>query len=98
MKSDRVQATTWLSLHGLFRQGFKFLICLVAGTLPCASPASSTALSIASYLYGTNSHLDLWLAWGISVPDGTCEIDVAGLVVAWYSYFYFVVNFLAQVR
>ena len=33
------------------------------------------------------------------MPDGTCEIDVAGLVVVLVcGFFYFVVNFLAQVR
>ena len=57
-----------------------YLICLVPVTLLCASPAASTALSVASYLYGMN------ITWTYSylgnlVPDGTCEIDIAGLVV-----------------
>ena len=72
-----------------------YLICLIPGTLLCASPAASTALSIASYLYGTN------ITWTYSylVPDGTCEIDIAGLVVILVcGFFCFLVNFLAQIR
>ena len=48
MKSNRVQATTWPALLGLFRQGFKYLISLVPSYLPCESPAFS-------------SMVDLWL-------------------------------------
>ena len=50
----------WSSSHylanllGLFRQGSAHFICLVPGTLPCASPASSTALSVVGYLFGMN--------------------------------------------
>ena len=54
VKSDRVHATTWPSLISLFRQGFAYLIYLVPGSFPCLSPAFSTALSVASYLYGIN--------------------------------------------
>ena len=54
VKSVRVQTTTWPSFLGLFEQGFTYLICLVRGTLPCASPAYSTALSVARYHYGMN--------------------------------------------
>ena len=75
-----------------------YIICLVPGTLPYANSAASTALSVASYLYSTN------ITWtygylGNLVPDGTCEIDIAGLVIflVWI-FFFFVVKFLAQVR
>ena len=57
-----------------------YLICLVPGTLPCASPAANTAQSVASYLNGMNITWTYgWL--GNLALDGTCEIDIAGLVV-----------------
>ena len=54
MKTERVQATAWPSLLGLFWQGLKYLICLIPGTLLYARPAFSTALSVADHLYGMN--------------------------------------------
>ena len=80
MKSDRVKATTWLSLLGLFRKGLKYLICLVPCTLSCARPASSTSLSVASNLNGTNVTWTYSLLGNIE-PDGAYVIGIAGLVV-----------------
>ena len=49
-------------------------------TLPYANPVPNTALSIAIYLCGVNVTL-IYGYLGNMVPDGTCEIDIAGLVV-----------------
>ena len=38
------------------------LIYLIPGTLPCASPTASAALSVTSYLLWYERHLDLGLA------------------------------------
>ena len=85
------------NLIGLFRHESVYLICLVLSTMPCASPAASTALSIANYLYSMNITWTYGLLGNLAL-DGTCEIDVASLVIVLVWIFYFVVNFPAQVR
>ena len=75
-----------------------YLICLFTGTLPCASPADSTPLFVASYLYGTNVTWTYGYLENLA-PDGACEIDIASLVVVLVcGLFFLVVNFLAQVK
>ena len=86
---------TWMLCCGV--QCCMLCYALCSHCNPYISPASRTALSIASNLFGMNF---TWIfdKLGNLAADGTCEIDVAGLVVVFVWIFCFVVNFLAQRR